>query len=214
MSEANWSVPALSGLQGWFPLSSAPTNQGWRPLKDAGVVVQVCTWWQETKDWEYWPWVQSPKTKWVIKTKKRKTISELLSPRINCKWCNLRFVAIHHWLSQPASEYIFPAGRRQGNSLRSPNIGRQEGRAKGRRPLMQREDADALSGGPQRQQSGLAITYRSSNSKFLYSLTFFCWCWMCHIIIMVWWLIFTTIFFALCDFKLLSESFSSKCNWF
>lgn len=49
MSEANWSVPGLSGLRGWFPLRSAPTNQCQRPLRDAGVVVKLCTWWQETK---------------------------------------------------------------------------------------------------------------------------------------------------------------------
>lgn len=41
--------------------------------------------------------------------------------------------------------WIFSAGCRRGNAPlpHSPNTGRQEGRAKGRHPLMRREDADA-----------------------------------------------------------------------
>lgn len=45
-------------------------------------------------------------------------------------------------------KWIFSAGCRRGNAPlpRSPNTGRPEGRAKGRHPLMRREDADASKG--------------------------------------------------------------------
>lgn len=65
--------------------------------------------------------------------------------------------------------------RRAQAGKRAP-LPKQEGRAEGRRPLRQREDADAVPGGQQRQLGGFLITSQSSDSESLGSLTVFCWC--------------------------------------
>lgn len=79
--------------------------------------------WQ--KDCEYWPWVQSPKTKWMIKKKKHNpriiTLTSQTQKKQPSLWCSIIYCSTCIQMLQTGVLDIFSAGRRQGNAPRSPN---------------------------------------------------------------------------------------------